>query len=80
MSAARRTYPLTLLQNWPRRVRSAIDHAVSMANVALTTARGRAEHHFDTRVRLGAEYVRLEQEIALLRVGRYRSYRPAAGD
>ena len=57
----------TLPKNWPSRVRSAIVHAVSMANVALTVARGRAEHHFDARVRLRVENVRLEQEVALLR-------------
>jgi len=58
---------LTLPNHWPRRVRSAVVHAVSMANVAFTIARSRAEHHFDARVRRQAEIDGLQREVSLLR-------------
>ena len=67
MSAGRGKCSPRFPQNWPHRVRTAIVHVISMANVVLTVARGRAEHHFDARVRLRAENVRLEQEVAQLR-------------
>jgi len=35
---------LTLPRRWPRHARSAIIHAISMAHVAYTAARTRAEH------------------------------------
>jgi putative transposase len=56
-----------LPKGWPRRVRSAAVHAVSMANVVFTVTRSRAENHFNARVRLQAENDRLRNEIALLR-------------
>ena len=33
-------FPLPLPKNWPRRVRSAAVHAIALARLALTTARG----------------------------------------
>lgn len=65
---ADRTTPagFPLPKNWPRRVRSAIVHAVSMANAAMLVVRGRAEHHFDARVRLQAEVDHLRREVGLL--------------
>ena len=33
-------FPLPLPKNWPRRVRSAAVHAIALAQLALTTARG----------------------------------------
>ena len=56
-----------LPRHWSRQVRSAIVHAVSMANVAFTIARSRAEHQFDARVRLQAENDRLHRELSVLR-------------
>jgi len=35
-------FPLPLPKNWPRRVRSAAVHAIALAQLALTTARGQA--------------------------------------
>ncbi len=55
-----------LPKGWPRRVRSAAIHAMSLANVVFTVTRGRAENHFNARVRLQAENDRLRSEIALL--------------
>ncbi len=57
----------SLPKDWPRRVRSAAIHAVSLANVVFSVTRGRAENHFNARVRLQAENDRLRSEIALLR-------------
>ncbi len=34
--------PLPLPKGWPRRVRSAVVHAIALARLALTTARGQA--------------------------------------
>ena len=39
-----------LPEGWPRRVRSAIIHAVWIARVALSIARAKAENHFDARI------------------------------
>lgn len=52
---------------WPRYVRSALVHAVSMANVAFTATRAHAANHFNARIRYQAENERLEREVALLR-------------
>ncbi len=35
-------FPLPLPKGWPRRVRSAAVHAIALARLALTTARGQA--------------------------------------
>jgi putative transposase len=51
---------------WPRHVRSAVVHAVSMANLAFTAAQARAENHFDARIRLHATNDRLLHQVALL--------------
>ena len=51
---------------WPRRVRSAVVHAVSMASVAFIAARNRAEHQLDARARLQAENDQLLREVSLL--------------
>ena len=57
---------LPLPKSWPRRVRSAVVHAVAMANVVSAATRSRAENHFSARVRLQAENHRLRNEISLL--------------
>lgn len=54
-------------RRWSRHVRSAIVHAVSMANVAFTATRARAARHFNVRVRLQAELDQRDWEISLLR-------------
>ncbi len=51
----------SLPRTWPRRVRSAIVHAISMANAAFLTAVGHA------RTRLRAENDLLVREMSLLR-------------
>ena len=55
-----------LPKHWPRHVRSAIVHAVSMAHVAVTAVQARAEHHFDERIRLRAANERLLRRNELL--------------
>src|SRR5712691_8335823 len=57
----------TLPRGWPRRVRSAAVHAISIAEFALTTALGWAAQSLNPRLRLRAEMERLQQEIRLLR-------------
>jgi hypothetical protein len=52
---------------WPRPIRSAALHAVSLANVVFAVTRSQAENHFKARVRLQAENDRLRSEIAFLR-------------
>jgi hypothetical protein len=42
MGAADRADPLPLPPGWPRRLRSAVVHAIGMARAALATSRGRA--------------------------------------
>ena len=67
MQSSAGTVGIRLPQHWPRRVRSAVVHAVSMANVAFIATRGRAEHQFDARARLQAENDLLQRELSLLR-------------
>jgi hypothetical protein len=55
-----------LPKHWLRCVRSAVLHAVSMANVAFTATQTRAENHFDPRTRLEATNDRLQRRVALL--------------
>src|SRR3990172_9116770 len=64
-SAKRDDIPLP--KGWPRHVRSAVIHVVSMARVCLTMARAHAENHFDARIRLRTEVDGLRHEIALLK-------------
>jgi transposase InsO family protein len=55
-----------LPKGWPKRVRSAVIHAMSMAHATLTTSRGWAANHWNARFRLKVENDRLRQEVALL--------------
>jgi transcriptional regulator with XRE-family HTH domain len=55
-----------LPKNWPRRVRSAVVHAISMSNVVFAVTRSHAENHFNARVRIQAENDRLRREVSLL--------------
>ena len=66
MAASAEDRRIPLPKNWPRLVRSAVAHAVSMATAALAVARSQVEHHFDERVRLRADNERLRREIGLL--------------
>ena len=61
-----RSASIPLPQGWSRHVRSAVVHAVSMANVAFIASRSRAEHQFDARARLQADVDRLQREVLLL--------------
>lgn len=61
-----RSASIPLPKGWPRRVRSAVVHAVSMANTAFAVTRGHAENHFNARVQLQAENDRLRREVSLL--------------
>src|SRR5262245_38532204 len=51
---------------WPRGVRSAVVHTMSLAAAALTATRGWAADHLSSRVRLRSEIERLRQEVSLL--------------
>ncbi|MHC4137674.1 MAG: helix-turn-helix domain-containing protein [Planctomycetota bacterium] len=57
---------LPLPKGWPRRVRSAVLHAISIARYSLTTAHGWAANSVNARIRLEAQRDRLGQEVALL--------------
>ncbi len=59
--------PLTLPRGWPRRIRSAAVHAISLSNFALTTALGWAAQSLNPRLHLRADLERLQNEISLLR-------------
>ncbi len=59
-------FPVGLPKNWPRRVRSAVLHVISLAHVSLVTTHGWATHAKNPQVRRQAEVDRLQQEIALL--------------
>jgi hypothetical protein len=58
--------PLTLPRGWPRKVRSAVLHAISLAATALGMAWGRAAASSSLRRRQAAETDRLRTEIRLL--------------
>ncbi len=46
---------LPLPKGWPNRIRSAVIHAVSLANFSLTFARSVAANSINARIRLKAE-------------------------
>lgn len=56
----------SLPTGWPKRVRSAVIHAMSLAHATLTTSRGWAANHWNARFRLKVENERLRQDVALL--------------
>ena len=57
---------IPLPRGWPRRVRSAVIHAISLAHFSLTSTRSWAANSWNARVRLKAENERLRQELVLL--------------
>jgi len=58
-----RHHRISLPRQWPKRVKSGVLHAISLASVVLTHARGRARR----RGRLQAELEQASTEISLLR-------------
>jgi transposase-like protein len=60
-----RTIPLP--KGWPRRVRSAVIHVISLAHYSLVVTRSWAADSWNARVRLKRDNERLRQELALLR-------------
>ena len=54
---------IRLLRQWPQQVKSWVLHAISLASVVLTYARGQASGHRQ----LTAKFEQAETEIALLR-------------
>jgi len=57
---------IPLPRQWPKRVRSGVLHAISLAHFSLTFTRSWAANGFNARIRLKAENDRLRQELALL--------------
>jgi hypothetical protein len=57
---------IPLPRSWPRRIRSAVLQAISLAHYSLTCARARAAHNSNALVRLRQENDRLRQEVSLL--------------
>ena len=66
MPVTTRIPKIPLPKGWPRRVRSAIIHAISLAHVSLTSTRSWAANSWNARVRLKEENDRLRQELALI--------------
>ncbi len=58
---------LELPKSWPRQVKSAVLHAISLAHFSLTYTRSWAANSWNARIRLKQENDRLQQELALLR-------------
>src|SRR5438093_187274 len=58
---------IPLPKRWPRRVRSAVIHTISLAHASLTHARSVAANSLNARIRLKEEIERLRNEILLLR-------------
>src|SRR5207247_2805455 len=67
MAVCSRHTGITLPPNWPRRVRSAVVHTISLAQSSLTQARSVAANSINARIRLKEEIGRLRQQILLLR-------------
>ncbi len=55
--------PLPLPKNWPQKVRSAAVHAIALARLALTTARGQA----NSAAPGSGQVARLTEEILLIK-------------
>ena len=57
---------IPLPRGWFRRVRSAVIHAISLANFSLTSTRSWAANSWNARIRLKSVNERLRRELALL--------------
>ena len=58
---------IPLPNGWPRRVRSGVIHAISLAHFSLTSTRSWAANSWNARIRLKADNDRLRDEIALIK-------------
>jgi putative transposase len=67
MPGTGRSCALPLPRGWPRRVRSAAVHAISLADLAFTKTLSWAADSINSRLHLQAERERLRREISLLR-------------
>jgi len=67
MSRSQRPSVLPLPRGWPRRVRSAVVHVISLARTSLALTQGWASESMNHQLRRQAEDDRLLQEIQLLR-------------
>lgn len=63
MATSTRQTMIALPKGWPRRVRSAVIHTISLARTSVTHTRSWAVNHFSARVRLKEENERLRNEI-----------------
>ncbi len=67
MHANRRRPRIPLPKSWPRHVKSAVLHAISLAHFALIHGRGRAMGSIHPRLCLSVQNERLSEECSLLR-------------
>ena len=67
MVARSQTSAFPLPKHWPRRVRSAVIHTISLARTSVIHTRSWSANHFNARVRLKEENERLRHETSLLR-------------
>ena len=58
---------IPLPKGWPKRVRSGVLQAISLAHFSLTYTRSWAANSWNARIRLKQENDRLQQELALVR-------------
>ena len=58
---------IPLPKGWPKRVKSAVLHVISLAHYALASAQGWASDGLNRETRRAAEADRMDGEIALLR-------------
>src|SRR5262245_10350890 len=58
---------IPLPKGWPRRVRSAVIHTISLARASATHTRSWTANHYSARLRLKAENERLRGEVLHLR-------------
>ncbi len=67
MHAKQRRPRIPLPKSWPRQVKSAVLHVISLAHYAIVRARGQAARGGGSQDRFWAENERLRDECALLR-------------
>jgi len=62
----RRETRIPLPKDWPRCIRSAVIHTISLAQFSLTHTRSWAANSWNARIRLKQENDRLRQEVVIL--------------
>ena len=67
MHAKRRRPRISLPKSWPRHVKSAVLHTISLAHYAIVHARGRAAGSASFQNRFSVQNERLREECSLLR-------------